>query len=95
MPRAERHKGTLHIRSFGAVQKSSSSKAAASFARRAYFQYVSTEKWRERRWRFFSTAPSNKLTAEEYGEEVRLNRKIHQCYAIKNHGAGENHLRER
>ena len=41
----------------GAVQKSSSSKAAAIFARRAYFQYVSTEKWRERRWRLFSTVP--------------------------------------
>ena len=41
----------------GAVQKSSSSKAAAIFARRAYFQYVSTEKWRERRWRVFSTVP--------------------------------------
>jgi len=32
-------------------------KAAASFARRASFHYVSRENWRERRWRLFSTAP--------------------------------------
>ncbi|MCA9454898.1 MAG: hypothetical protein H6750_04725 [Nitrospiraceae bacterium] len=58
--------GMLHITGLGAVQKSSSSpalshvegKAAAIFARRAYFQYVSTEQWRERRWRLFSTIPS-------------------------------------
>ena len=57
MQRAERPTGTLHIRGLGAVQKRSPSKAAASFARRAHFQYVSTEKWRERRWWLFSTAP--------------------------------------
>jgi hypothetical protein len=39
------------------LSKGSSSKAAVLFARRAYFQYVSTEKWRERRWGLFSTAP--------------------------------------
>jgi hypothetical protein len=54
---AYRPTDTLDIRGLVAVQKSSSSKAAASFARRAYFQYVSTEKWRERRWWLFSTAP--------------------------------------
>ncbi len=37
--------------------KMSSSKAAALFARGAYWQYVSTEKGRERRWRLFSTDP--------------------------------------
>jgi len=42
------------------VQKSPSSKAAAFFARGAYFQYVSTRKRRERRWRIFSTFPTKK-----------------------------------
>ncbi len=37
--------------------KKLSSKATAIFARGAYWQYVSTEKWRERRWRLFSTDP--------------------------------------
>jgi len=41
----------------GNVQKSSSSKAAAILTRGVYFQYVSTAKWRERRWRLFSTFP--------------------------------------
>ncbi len=41
----------------GSVQKSPSSKAAALFARGAYWYYVSTEKGRERRWRLFSTDP--------------------------------------
>jgi hypothetical protein len=36
---------------------SPSSKAAAFLARGVYFQYVSTEKERERRWRLFSTFP--------------------------------------
>ena len=40
-----------------AVQKSPSSKAAAIFARGASWHDVSTEKWRERRWRLFSTDP--------------------------------------
>jgi hypothetical protein len=44
-------------RGFGPVQKSQSSKATAIFARGAYTEYVSTEKWRERRWRLFSTGP--------------------------------------
>jgi len=42
---------------FGSVQKSQSSKATAIFRRGAYFQYVSTGKWRERRWWLFSTDP--------------------------------------
>ncbi len=41
----------------GNVQKSSSSKAAALLTRGAYMEYVSTAKWRERRWRLFSTFP--------------------------------------
>ncbi|MEC4681016.1 MAG: hypothetical protein VST67_10010 [Nitrospirota bacterium] len=36
---------------------SPSSKAAAILTRGAYSQYVSTAKWRERRWRLFSTFP--------------------------------------
>ncbi len=32
-------------------------KAAAFLTRGAYSQYVSTAKWRERRWRLFSTFP--------------------------------------
>ncbi|MDR4484822.1 MAG: hypothetical protein R3B95_16715 [Nitrospirales bacterium] len=47
----------LLIKGSGSVQKSPSSKAAAVFTRGAYAQYVSTEKWRERRWRLFSTDP--------------------------------------
>jgi hypothetical protein len=43
----------------GTVQKSSSSKAAAILTRGAYSQYVSTAKWRERRWRLFSTFPES------------------------------------
>ncbi|MEE9232179.1 MAG: hypothetical protein V3U07_01865 [Nitrospirales bacterium] len=39
----------------GNVQKSSSSKAIAILTRGAYSEYVSTAKWRERRWRLFST----------------------------------------
>ena len=42
----------------GNVQKSPSSKAAALLTRGAYSQYVSTTKWRERRWRLFSTFPN-------------------------------------
>ncbi len=52
---------TLEISVFGAVQKSPSSKAAARFRRGAYSQYVSTENWRERRWRLFSTDPRKKF----------------------------------
>ncbi len=36
-------------------------KAAALFARGAYWHYVSTEKGRERRWRLFSTGPEPKI----------------------------------
>jgi len=58
------------IRSFGSVQKSPSSpvlrplegKAAASVARGAYGYDVSTENWRERRWRLFSTDPKSNLS---------------------------------
>jgi len=54
----------------GNIQKSSSSKAAALLTRGAYIEYVSANvaksdksvspkaaKWRERRWRLFSTFP--------------------------------------
>ncbi|MCA9464000.1 MAG: hypothetical protein KC643_00895, partial [Nitrospira sp.] len=41
----------------GSVQKSPSSKATAIFARGTYWYYVSTEKWREHRWRLFSIDP--------------------------------------
>jgi hypothetical protein len=44
----------------GNVQKSPSSKAAAILTRGAYMKYVSTAKWRERRWRLFSTFPESK-----------------------------------
>jgi hypothetical protein len=44
--------------------KKSSSKAAAILTRGAYAEYVSTEKWRERRWRLFSTDPQNKPVSE-------------------------------
>jgi hypothetical protein len=39
------------------VEHASRGKAAAVFTRGAYAVYVSTEKWRERRWRLFSTDP--------------------------------------
>ena len=48
---------TLDVKGVGSVQKSPPSKAAAVFAGGAYTSYVSTEKWRERRWRLFSTDP--------------------------------------
>ncbi len=48
---------TSDTNSFGAVQKSASSKATAMFARGTYRHDVSTEKGRERRWWLFSTAP--------------------------------------
>ncbi len=44
----------------GNVQKSPSSKAATNLTRGAYSEYVSTAKWRERRWRLFSTFPMEK-----------------------------------
>jgi len=44
-------------RAGGNVQKSSSSKAEAILTRGAYIEYVSTAKWRERRWRLFPTFP--------------------------------------
>jgi len=36
---------------------SPSSKAAAILTRGTYMEYVSTAKWREHRWRLFSTFP--------------------------------------
>jgi len=44
----------------GNVQKSPSSKATATLTRGAYSECVSTAKWRERRWRLFSTFPQSK-----------------------------------
>ena len=61
---------TLDVQGLGAVQKSPPSKAAHglqrpagrhhSGARGAYTEYVSTEQWRERRWRLFSADPEKK-----------------------------------
>jgi hypothetical protein len=51
--------GEIDISSHGNGQKSPSSKAAAILTRGAYLQYVSTAKWRERRWRLFSTFHSD------------------------------------
>ena len=48
---------TLAFQMPGAVQKCSSSKAAAIFSRGTYLLYMSTEKRRERGWRIFFTAP--------------------------------------
>ena len=56
LSRATMARVVLPAKGVGAVQKSPSSKATAVFLRGAYFQYVSTEKGRERRWRLFSTA---------------------------------------
>ena len=41
------------------------SKATATFAHVAYWQYGSTEQWRERRWRLFSTDPEMKYLVPE------------------------------
>ncbi|MEC4674394.1 MAG: hypothetical protein VST68_09415 [Nitrospirota bacterium] len=41
----------------GAKTPFSTGKAAAILTRGAYTVYVSTAKWRERRWRLFSTFP--------------------------------------
>ena len=61
IPRANYPSHPFNIHTRGSVQKSSSSKAAASFARGAYWHYVSTENWRERRWWIFSTDPLSKI----------------------------------
>jgi hypothetical protein len=45
-------------------------KAAAVFTRGAYVEYVSTRKWRERRWRLFSTDPLSPLVAVGYDIRV-------------------------
>jgi len=49
--------GKTDIRSHRECSKKSSSKATAILTRGAYTSYVSTAKWRERRWRLFSTFP--------------------------------------
>jgi hypothetical protein len=46
-------------------------KAAASLTRGAYFQYVSTTKWRERCWWLFSTFPKGK-----YSLAIKLRRAL-------------------
>ncbi len=52
-------------------------KAAAIFTRGAYVYYVSTEKWRERRWRLFSTDPGReKFTQEKMEKEDVITRVI-------------------
>ncbi len=58
------------LKKCGSVQKSPSSKATAIFARGSYFQYVSTEKWRERRWWLFSTDPGCKEEVTERGKKM-------------------------
>jgi len=57
----------------GNVQKSPSSKAAAFLMRGAYTEYVSTAKWRERRWRLFSTFPEARSRAPGILVKTRLN----------------------
>jgi len=68
---------------FGPVQKSPSSpvlrplegKATVIFASGAYTKHVSTEKWRERRWRLFSTGPDRAAMVVGMGRYLnRLNR---------------------
>ncbi len=59
----------------GNGQKSPSSKAAASLTRGAYSQYVSTAKWRERRWRLFSTFPGGMKKQFQVGRDSRKGRK--------------------
>ena len=49
------------LEAWGSVQKSPSSKATGNFERGAYTQYVSTQNWRERRWRLFSTDPIGRV----------------------------------
>jgi hypothetical protein len=39
-------------------------KAAVMWTRGSYAEYVSTEKWRERRWRLFSTDPEGETVSE-------------------------------
>ena len=69
---AYRFTDTLDITSLRAVQKSSSSKTAAIFSRRAYFQYVSKEKWRERRWWLFSIAPFCKGITPQFSKRTAM-----------------------
>jgi len=46
------------------------SESAPHGARGAYFQYVSTAQWRERRWRLFSTFPNKKKRGHRMDDET-------------------------
>jgi len=52
---SKKHALSLSKGSSSPVLSYAEGKATASFRRGAYFQYVSTGKWRERRWWLFST----------------------------------------
>ena len=69
----------------GNVQKSSFSKAAALLTRGAYSQYVSTAKWRERRWRLFSTFPLRKSAGD-----IKIHKRVEPSLATlpTKHAAG-------
>jgi len=53
--------------------KKSSSKAAAILMRGAYVEYVSTAKWRERRWWLFSTFPYSIRSMKGKKDHVFIN----------------------
>ena len=59
-------------------------KAAAFFARGMYWRDVSTEKWRERRWRLFSTDPPKILPRHPHlvGKKFTKSLMIFLCLPI-------------
>ena len=75
---------------FGPVQKSPSSpalsyvegKATVIFARGAYTEYVSTEKWRERRWRLFSTGPDRAATVVGVGRQLNMLNRVCNLFVV-------------
>jgi hypothetical protein len=63
----------------GNVQKNPSSKAEAILTRGAYMEYVSTAKWRERRWGLFSTFPDSKNVVFLYDPLTKKSKAQNPC----------------
>ena len=75
---------------FGPVQKSPSSpvlrplegKATVIFASGAYTKHVSTEKWRERRWRVFLTGPDRAATVVGVGRHLNMLNRVCKLFVV-------------
>jgi hypothetical protein len=62
--------GGTEIRDRGECSKKSVQQGRSPWTSGAYPRYVSTEKWRERRWRFFSTTPTEKEASLRKGFRI-------------------------